>query len=140
VNPGTLSAIVLEVGTQAEYNSFDAFCLAMSRGEFSAPGPNRLGYRSPTGRVLGMEHTGVTTYQMVNGDIVDPAGKLPRVWRDGEEVDFSSWDSYQVAHGFPLIEQKWGSGVLTARSAERGLRIQVDPDTAGVETRAVNPR
>jgi hypothetical protein len=133
LNPNTLSAVVLEVGTREEYGSFSAFQSAIrTQAAFTSPGPDQLGYRSPTGRVLGMEHTGVTTYSMVNGDVVDPAGKLPRVWRDGEEVDFDTWDSYRVTHGFPLIEQKWGSGVLEARSNENRIRIQVDPETAEV--------
>lgn len=134
LNPDVLSGIVLEVGTREEHGSFAAFQAAISNTSFVTPGPNQLGYRSTSGRVLGMEHTGVTTYTMVNGDIVDPAGKIPRVWRDGEEIDFESWDSYQVSHGFPVIEQKWGSGILTARSAYRGLKIQIDPETAEATT------
>jgi hypothetical protein len=133
LNPQALSALVLEVGTQAEHGSFDGFRAAIAKSGFSAPGANQLGYRSSTGNVLGMEHTGVTTYKMVNGDVVDPAGKLPRVWRDGKEIDFSSWDSYQVSHGFPLIQQKWGSGTLTARSDDHTLQIQIDPATAQVQ-------
>jgi hypothetical protein len=70
---------------------------------------------------------------------VEPAGTLPKVWCDGQAVDFGKWQSYHVVLGEPIVEQNWGSGVLTAKTDGKGVQIIVDPATAEVTYRKIGP-
>ena len=67
---------------------------------------------------------------MADGTVIEPAGKLPRVWRDGQPEDFGKWDSYEVRTGEKIIEQKWGGDSLTARAGGGALTIRIAPATA----------
>jgi len=126
-----LGGLVMEVGTKAEHGSFDNFRKAISKLQPSVDG-NTVSWTSTAEKVLKVEHTGVTTYKMVDGTMVDPAGKLPNVWRDGEQVDFMNWNTYEVVDGEKIVEQKWGSGEMTLSAGGKSMRIVVHPETAKV--------
>ena len=78
---------------------------------------------------LKMQFVAPVTYMMTDAHLVNPAGTLPRAWRDGVAMGFQRWDSYRVVAGAKIIEQQWGGDSLQAM----GLEIRVDPVTARVE-------
>ncbi|MFC1462758.1 hypothetical protein ACFLQU_04045 [Verrucomicrobiota bacterium] len=131
-NKAELGGLVLEVGTKTEHGSFDRFKKAMS-ALVPVPEGDAATWQSAGGKVLRVEHTGVTTYKMVDDSIVGPAGKLPNVWRDGNKVEYMKWNSYEVIDGERIIHQSWGSGEMTASAGGNSLRIVVTPNTARVK-------
>lgn len=129
-----LVALALEVGVQRDYGSYAAFKAAVNGGaSFATPAPDQLEYTSPTGRKLKLQHQPPTTYTMKDGTFINPAGVLPRVWRDGVETDFASWDCYRVSFGDNIVDQRWGGGAVTMAAGGRKLRIKTDPATAVVD-------
>jgi hypothetical protein len=81
------------------------------------------------GKELRMQFVAPVTYMMADGKVIKPAGTVPRAWRDGVAVGFQRWDSYRVAAGEKIVEQKWGGDTLQAM----GLKIRVDAGTAQAE-------
>lgn len=126
----SLGGLVLEVGTHAEHGSFDAFCKTL-HARPTVDG-DTVTWTAANGEVTRMQHTGTTTYTMVDDAVVDPAGKLPALWQDGEAVDYMRWPSYGVVRGPAIVDQPWGGGVLTVRAGDHALRITVAPETAQV--------
>ncbi len=141
-NTAEFGGLVLEVGVQRDFGSYSNFKTAiLNEATLSVPGADQLEYASPLGHALRMQFMPVTTMLLNPGQVDQngnplaerwwtPAGVTPRVWRDGVEVDFSTWDSYRVVHGPEIIRQEWGSGVLRAMAGGEGMEIQVDPVTA----------
>jgi hypothetical protein len=113
---GELGALAMEVGR----GRLDG-TLAMERDDM-------LRYRFGR-KELRMQFVATVTYMMGDGKVVQPAGTVPRAWRDGVAVGFQRWDSYHVAAGEKIVEQKWGGDTLQAM----GLKIRVDAGTARVE-------
>lgn len=132
VDAAALGGLVLEVGTRADHGSFDAFRSAIAATALSSPAADRLRYVATSGRTLEMRHTGTTTYAMADGTVIDPAGKLPEVWRDGERVDFATWNAAEVVHGERILHQGWGSGELWAAAGGEGLHVAIDLQDASV--------
>ncbi|MCC5838723.1 MAG: hypothetical protein JJT96_01260 [Opitutales bacterium] len=142
VAAGQHAALVLEVGTEAAHGSFAAFKAAIQAGKgaghFSRPATDRFRYVSTADRVLEMEYVPPGTLLLNPGNWADSprvwntAGVPARVWRDGAEVDFHTWDSYRVVEGEPIIHQTWGSGILRLTAGGEGMEIRVDPETADV--------
>lgn len=140
----SLGALVLEVGTKREHGSFAEFKNAITGATtLQSPGTDKLIYRSTLGRELAMEFvspgSSYSYWDKTPSPVVHPvAGTLPRVWRDGAEVDFSSWDSYRVVEGEPIVNQQWGSGTMSCFADNKGMAIVVDPQTADVEWRRLD--
>ena len=136
-----VGALVMEVGTKKEHGGYDAFKTAIREGLSTgrlAPGPENgrvLSYTSTLGHRTRMQYVPPTeAFTFHDGTTWEPAGTLPRLWRDGLEVDFEAFDAYRVVSGKPLVHQGWGSGQLTAVAGKsgqtKGLSITVSPETA----------
>ena len=136
---GKLGGLALEAGTAREHGSYQQFKAKIAeRAGLRAAAGDGLIYTSTAGKTLRLEFKPVGTYTMTDGTVVSPAGTLPRVWRDGQAVDYGSWESYQVVTGEKILEQKWGSGSLTAKVAGSGIAIRIDPATATPSCRVVS--
>lgn len=147
-----LGGLVLEVGTQQEHGSYEQFKKAIvGKAELTGHGSDQLDYISTLGRKLRMQFMPLTTYQLVSTQSichgkekgkqvtkVDPAGTVPKVWCDGQLLDYSQWQSYEVVSGPKIVEQQWGSGILTAKVNGKGLQIVVDRKTAAVSYRKID--
>ncbi|MBD3319548.1 MAG: hypothetical protein GF350_00460 [Chitinivibrionales bacterium] len=140
-----LGALVVEVGTKAEHGSFTNFVSSIKNNtSLESPSSNQLEYTSTAGRSLSMEHTGLNQSGYEYWDKTPspvthtPAGKISRVWCDGNELDFSTWQSYHVVSGENIVEQNWGSAALTAQVGGKGIQIIVDRSSAEVEYRAID--
>lgn len=138
-----LGAVVLELGVERDHGSFSAFRTAveagLDAGHLTSPASGRIAYTSTQGHTLMMEYVEPGSILLNPGDwsdgshLWDTAGVPARVWRDGEEVDFHSWDSYRVVEGEPIVHQEWGSGVMRLTAGGEGMEIRVDPETADVD-------
>ncbi len=130
-DPAKLGGLAMEVGTAREHRTYAQFKAdIVARASLRPAGAGGLLYTSSAGKALKVEFTPVGTYTMTDGSVIQPAGKLPRVWRDGAAVDFQSWDSYRVVAGERIIEQAWRGESLTARANGSGIIIRIDPATA----------
>jgi len=132
----TLGALAMEVGTQADHGDFDGFRAAVAARVLTSPAPSQVEYTSSAGRVLRMEWTGVVNdYPMTEngGRILAVGGTIPRTWRDGVEVNYDTWNSYEVVSGESIVRQEWGSGLLTLSAGGETVQIEVDPVTADVQ-------
>jgi hypothetical protein len=138
-----LGALVLEMGVARDHGDFAGFKAAvaagLAAGHLHAPAAGRVEYTSTQGHTLTMEYVAPGALLLNPGSWSDgahtwtPAGVPARVWRDGVEVDYATWDSYRVVEGEPIIHQEWGSGVMQVTAGGSGMEIRVDPDTAGVQ-------
>jgi hypothetical protein len=63
---------------------------------------------------------------------------VAKVWRDGQAVDFSSWDSYRVVAGEQIVQQVWGSAQMSAAANGKGVQISINPQSAEVQYRSVS--
>ena len=135
--PKFVGGMVVELGTKRQHGSYEGFAAAMTRHRLSRDG-DCVEYVSTSGHTTRMRHTGVRTYRMVDGTVIDPAGKVPELWRDGVRVEYESWNSYEVVQGEKIIHQAWGSGELTAKVNGRGMKVVVDPATARVRYYAID--
>ncbi len=126
-----LGALVLEVGTAREHASYEKFKTHIgARSSVRSEGKDTLVYTSSGGRNLKIQFVPAGAYTLTDGSVIQPAGKLPRVWRDGVAVEFQSWDSYRVVAGEQIIEEKWGGSALAGRVSGSGITIRVDPASA----------
>lgn len=135
-NPN-LSALALEVGTINEFSSYSSFKTRFSNlNEFTSDSTDRLTYNSASGHNIALAYQPSTTYTLQaprpNQTSVNPAGVLPKLWFDGQWVDFTNWEVYKVVYGEDIISQNRGSGQLELRTQGNGLKIEVDPQTADV--------
>lgn len=147
VSSGNHGALVLEMGTERDHGSYANFKAAIQAGKlagnFSNPATDQFRYLSTQDRLLEMEYVPPGTLLLNPGNWSDAprtwntAGVPARVWRDGEEVDFHTWDSYRVVAGEPIVHQEWGSGVMRLTANGQGMEIRVDPETADVDYFAV---
>jgi hypothetical protein len=46
---------------------------------------------------------------------------------------YSTWDSYKTVFGHDLVNQAWGSGVMTLKTTDLASRTTIDPITAEVK-------
>lgn len=133
VDSASVSALVMEVGTLSQHGSYANFKTAVQNNtSITVPGADQVAYTATSGRELKMQYVAPITYELIDGTVIDPAGTLPRVWRDNDEVDFSTWDAYSVSYGENIAHQEWGSGVVTVGKDQNYVRIEVNPDTAAV--------
>jgi hypothetical protein len=143
-NSSEFGGLVLEVGTQRDYGDYATFKSTInSASTLQSPAADQLAYTSPLGRELKMEFQPVTSMVLNPGQVDrngnplpvrnwSPAGTIPRTWRDGIEVDFESWNSYQTVQGEEIVHQEWGSGRLRFSAGGEAIEIEVDPLTADV--------
>ncbi len=144
----SVGVLVLEVGTKEEHGSYDAFKSAITANtSFSTPENDIVEYTATSGRKIKMQYmppkSSYTYWHGVPGQgttkkTASPAGVTPKVWVDGQYLDFSTWQSLHVTHGEKIVEQNWGSGALTAMVGGKGMQIVVDPSTAKVQYREVD--
>lgn len=129
---GTLGALALEVGTAKAHGSYAQFKSDVrTKASFAAEG-DAVTYRASDGKELKLGYVAPITYTMYDGTVINPAGTIPHVWRDGKEVDFAHWSGYQVAAGDAIIAQPWGGGALDLCVGGRGLHVAVDAASARV--------
>jgi hypothetical protein len=150
-NSSTLGALVLEVGTKSEHGSYSNFKSAIqSKSSFEQPldKPDQLQYTCSLKRAIKMQFMPLAPnyqYYQCSTDknqpcatkkVIAKAGVTPRVWCDGQYLDFSKWQSYHVSYGEKIIEQNWGSGTLTAAANGKGVQISINPQSAEVQYRS----
>jgi len=130
-----LAAVVMEVGTVADHGSFANFQAAFATLDVTSPGGTQVEYTATDGKQLRMEWTGIVNdYPMTEsgGYTLGTGGIIPRTWRDGVEVDYESWNTYETVTGEEIVYQEWGSGLLRMAAGGEAVEIEVDPVTAEV--------
>jgi hypothetical protein len=150
-NSSAFGGLVMEVGTEREYGSYAGFKNSIQTySVLQSPVADQLSYSSPLGHELRLEFQPVTTMLLNPGQVDQngnplpqrnwtPAGTLPRTWRDGVEVDYDSWNAYEVVQGEEIVHQEWGSGLLRMAAGGEVVEIEVDPVTAEVTYYEVIP-
>lgn len=134
-----LGGLIIEVDETPVNQSFIRY-VEINKDRIPIITGERCSYVNSAGNLLEMEFVNPKPYLMVENtfDTPDPnpwpdGGTYPKVWHDGEEVDFNSWDSYKTVFGSPVVNQKWGSGCLELNSKQESVRICVDPDSGEVK-------
>lgn len=135
----TLGSVVMEVATTENYAGFLDFVSALQSKSISMVNSTTYQYTGGSGHVIKMEYVAPGSYTMVakTADTpatnpFSPAGSYPKVWGNGSYIDYQTWDSYKTVFGHDLINQGWGSGVMTLKTSDAGARVTVDPVTANV--------
>ena len=136
---GVLGSICIETATDNNFNGFSDFVTALSANKIYKTDANTLTYTSSMGNTLKMEYTPQCSYTMTpyTYDTPSPnpfswAANYPKVWGNNQFIDYNLWDSYRTVYGFDVINQAWGSGVLTLKTDEKAARITVDKVNADV--------
>lgn len=62
---------------------------------------------------------------------------VPRVWRDGHEIDFSTWESNKIVRGEPIVAQEWSGGELSAKVSGKGMTIRADDRSADMSWNSI---
>ncbi len=128
-----LGALIFEVGTGDEHGSYSKFKKNIAtKTKLTHPSNDQLIYQSTAGRKLKMEFMPTTSYELVDGTIIRPAGVVPKVWCDGKYIDYEKWNVYEVIFGEKIVDQKWGEGQLTTRVNGNGMQISVKDANAEV--------
>ncbi len=145
----SLGALAIEVGTSAEHGSFGNFKNAVkSKTTLRGLGNDQVEYTSTQGNTLKLEWVDPVAYSYIhtspgspncNTYTVNPAGVVPKVWGNGEFIDFNSWDSYKVSYGDPIVSQRWGDARLRLQAGGEGVQIKVDKTTARVSYSTFTP-
>ncbi|MBD3376805.1 T9SS type A sorting domain-containing protein [candidate division KSB1 bacterium] len=127
-----LRGMVLEAGTKENYGSLETFIQEiMLHRQLTQVGDDSIQYVFDN-KKLEMRYMPPTVYTLVDGTVIDPAGVIPRVWRDGREVEFSLWESYEVVRGEPIVSQEWSGGELSAQVYGKGMTIRADDRSADI--------
>ena len=143
-NNTDLAGLVLEVGTQSQYNTFAAFQAAVAtNSSIVVDSVNRLIYTGANGQTLKMQHTGTEVFTlgtpMVDGTTTVPeAGKVPKAWGNTVPIDYDNFHTYEVSYGENIIRQEWGSGEMVLRTNGEGLRIRTSPTNGAVTYETFN--
>lgn len=133
-----LGALILEVGILEDHGTFLNFKdMILNQTYLNSPFTNQLEYTSTFGKKLLMKYMPTTSYTLIDGTVIDSAGVIPRVWCDGNEIDFKTWNSYEVVYGERIVDQKWGSGILRAIVNGKGLEIIVEPEDASIRYKTI---
>ena len=128
-----LGGLTMEVGTADEHGSYTQFKNNINnKALLTAYANDQLEYTSSSNLKLKMQFMPTSTYTMVDGTVINPAGVLPKVWADGQLIDFSTWNCYEVVYGEKIVEQQWGSGTMKATVGNKGLEMNLDDVTANV--------
>lgn len=137
---GQLGSLVFELGNANDYGSFIDFVSIQQPKSISRINDNTYAYTSPNNNTIQMEYVEPGsflmkpfTYDTPSSNPFSPAGAYPKVWGNGELIDYQSWDSYRTVYGHDLLNQPWGSGVMTIQAGGKSARVSIDPATAGVK-------
>jgi hypothetical protein len=135
-----LAGVVMEVGTRRDHGSFEKFVQAMRKLSPVSIAPDMMQFTSSSGRELKMQFEPLATYSLLDGTLINPAGVIPTVWADGRKIDFDTWDTYRVVSGEKIVEEPRGGCRMKAMANGQGMEIIIDPVTADVEYRKIEPR
>ena len=127
-----LRGMVLEVGTKENHLSLENFLQEiMLNRDLTLVGNDTINYVFDH-KSLKIRYMPPAVYTLVDGTVIDPAGVVARVWRDGHEIDFSSWESYEAVRGEPIVSQEWSGGELAAQVNGKGMTIRADDQSADI--------
>ena len=136
---GELGALLLEMGTKAEFASFDNFKIASKLKNITVPAANTVEYSGVSGQTLKMEYTAPGSFLMDNNtndtpatNPLTPAGNYPKVWGNGTYVDYQTWDSYRTVFGQAIVNQVWGDAKMVLNVGSEEATIKIDKATANV--------
>jgi hypothetical protein len=134
-----LGALVFEVGTTTDYVDFIDFVSTQQTKSISMLNATTYSYTSPNNNTIKMEYVEPGSFSMTpftfdtpTTNPFTPAGTYPKVWGNEQFIDYQSWDSYRTVFGHDLLNQVWGSGVMTIKAGGKSARITVEPTTADV--------
>jgi hypothetical protein len=145
-----LGFLVTEVGTAAQHGNFTNFKTNIQANlatRLTIPSADTVQYvATPQGsnRTTKLQwmkpwtgDPGEPVHTLADGSVwgnstTRAAGVVPRLWRDGVEVDYSTWDAYKVVQGEEIVRQAWGGDRLLMMANGTGTEIRVDPVTANV--------
>lgn len=135
-----LGCLLFELATDKDYNSFDDFVAAVQSKNITEINSNTLSYTSANNNTIKMEYVDPGSFEMTpytydtpSPNPFSPAGSYPKVWGNGEYIDYQTWDSYKTVYGQNIVNQAWGSGVLELNASGNKARITVDPSSADVK-------
>jgi len=135
-----LGTVVTEVATTNDYANFASFVNALQTKQITAINASTSQYTSGSNNTIKMEYVPPGTFMMTpfTNDTpyinpLSPAGSYPKVWGNGNYIDYNTWDSYKTVYGHDLVNQAWGSGVMTLKTNDAVSRTTIDPVTAEVK-------
>lgn len=134
-----IGGLVIEVEENYDSKSFNEF-INSNKKRVPIFSGERCIYENNTGNILEMEFVSPEPYLMVENTFDTPeinpwpdGGTYARVWQDGNELDYNSWDSYKTIYGFPVVNQVWGQGTLYLKSNDNEVGIQVNSESGEVK-------
>ena len=135
-----LGTLVTEVATTNDYVDFASFVSALETKSIIAINASTSQYTSGSNNTIKMEYVPTGTFMMTPytydtpySNPLSPAGSYPKVWGNGTYIDYTTWDSYKTVYGHDLVNQAWGSGVMTIKTNNAASRTTIDPVTAEVK-------
>lgn len=135
-----LGCLVFEVATSNDYSSFVDFVAANQSIKISQQNSNTYAYTSSNNNTIKMEYVEPGSFMMTPFTFdtpainpFSPAGTYPKVWGNNEFIEYQTWDSYRTVFGHDLLNQEWGSGIMTLNAGGQRARISVDPVSAEVK-------
>ena len=141
-----LGSVITEVATTDDYADFASFVSALQSKTITAVNASTYEYTSAANNTIKMEYVPPGTFMMTPFTFdtpwenppapigtLSPAGSYPKVWGNGTYIDYSTWDSYKTVFGHDLVNQGWGSGVMTLKTADASSKTTIDPVTAEVK-------
>ena len=135
-----VGTVVTEVATTREYADFASFVSVLQSKTITAVNASTSQYTSGNNNTIKMEYVAPGTFMMTPytydtpyTNPLSPAGSYPKVWGNGTYIDYATWDSYKTVFGHDLVNQAWGSGVMTLKTANAAARTTIDPATAEVK-------
>jgi len=141
IDSSQLGAVALEVGTKDNYGSYINFKATFngSVGSFSVISEDVLEYVSTSNNTIRTQYMPLTTYNLIQGCTINNAGVTPKLWANGQYIDYNTWDTYKVSYGKEIIKQVWGSGELQIATNSSAMKIVIDPTTAIPTYYSFNP-
>ncbi|NDP21043.1 MAG: T9SS type A sorting domain-containing protein [Paludibacter sp.] len=136
---GTMGSVVTEVGTSTDYNSFADFVTSLSSKTITKIDDSTYEYLGGRQNKIKLQFVTPNSFMMIpytydtpNPNPYTPAGTYPKVWGDDSLIDYQTWDSYKTVYGYDVLNQGWGSGIMTLKTQNFGARTTINPITAEV--------
>lgn len=133
---GELGVLVTEVGKQSMHGSFSGFVDAYSSIDILENETDVVSYIGVSGHSIKFEYTGNKAFEMTpythDTRAIPDGGNYPKIWGDGQYIDYQSWDSYRTVYGVQVVSQKWGGAEMTLGTDVESVKISVDKTTAEV--------
>jgi len=134
-----LGSVLTEVATTNDYADFASFVSTLQTKSILAINASTYQYTSGSKNTIKMEYVAPGSFMMTPftydtpfTNPLTPAGSYPKVWGNGNYLDYQTWDSYKTVFGHDLVNQAWGSGVMTLKTAKAASRTTIDPISAEV--------